>query len=78
MIDQYLRLLIDLGVEVHTPRVQNDDVSFSNSHRALAVQLQTEVLLSQPDVHGGRGQTEALVDGALCGGRSDLWLPRCV
>lgn len=65
----YLWLLVDLGVHVHTLRVEGDDVSFPDSHWALTIQPQTEVLLSNTDVHGGRWQAEALVDGALCGRR---------
>jgi len=60
-----LRLCEDLGVHVHRLRVEGDDVALPDRRGALLVQPQGEVLLGHADVHGRRGQAEALVDGAL-------------
>lgn len=61
----HLWVLVDLRVHVETLRVEDDDVVLPDLHRALVPQVETEVLLDHADVHGGRGQAETFVDGAL-------------
>lgn len=67
VVGSYIGVLVDLGVKVQHGRVQGDDVVLPDAVGLLVVQVEQEVLLGDPHVHGGAGEPHSLLDDAVCG-----------
>lgn len=62
----YIWVFVDFGVKVQHGWIQGDDVVFPDAVSLLIVQVQQEVLLCNPDIHGGAREPHGLFDDAVC------------
>lgn len=65
-LQPYIGVFVDLGVKVQHGRIHGDDVVFPDAVSLLVVQVEQEVLLCNPDIHGGAREPHGLFDDAVC------------